>query len=359
MLKMVISMKLSREQLEQKAAEAIRACLDDVPSVKIKDVQIKGDFQGRTADLVTTVNTPAGLRYLVAEVKGTGQPRGAREAVNQLWRYWANLPGVVPVFMAPYISPETAEICKQDSTSYVDLAGNCRLVFDNVFVERQGMPNPFSEKRALRSLYSPKSSRILRVLLANPGVAWKVQDLAREADVSLGLVANVKMRLEDQEWTQKTERGLKLRDPEKLLSEWAQTYSIRKNIVREFFSLTAVADLEVDLAKECVEKKLRYALTGFSASARLAPAVRSPRMMAYVEKISEKLTFSLGLKEVTSGANVTLLEPYDAGVFYGSKEIDGIIVASPIQVYLDLRGLRGRGEEAADKLLNEVIRTQW
>ena len=56
---------------------------------------------------------------------------------------------------------------------------------------------------------------------------------------------------------------------------------------------------------------------------------------------------------------MTLLEPYDAGVFYGSKEIDGIIVASPIQVYLDLRGLRGRGEEAADKLLNEVIRPQW
>ncbi len=358
-MKAVIMMKLSREQLKQKAAEAIRACLEDVPSVEIDDVQIEGDFQGRSADLVTTVNTPAGLRYLVAEVKVVGQPRAAREAVNQLWRYWANRPGVVPVFVAPYISPETAEICKQDSTSYVDFSGNCRLVFDNVFVERQGRPNPFSEKRDLRSLYSPKSSRVLRVLLANPGAAWKMQDLAREADVSLGLVANMKKRLEDQEWIQKTEMGLKLRAPEKLLSEWAQNYSFRKNTVREFFSLKAVADLEADLANACVENNLQYALTGFSASARLAPAVRSPRMMAYVEKISEKLTFSLGLKEVTSGANVTLLEPYDAGVFYGSKEIDGIIVASPVQVYLDLRGVRGRGEEAAAKLLDEMIRPLW
>ncbi len=353
-------MKISREQLKQKAADAIRACLDDVPSVKIKDVQIGGDFQGNSADIVATVNTLSGSSYyLVAEVKAEGQPRAAREAVNKLWRSWGNRRAIVPVFIAPYISPETAEICKQDSTNYMDLAGNCRLAFDNVFVERQGRPNPYSEKRTLRSLYSPKSSRVLRVLLTNPGTAWKVQDLANAANVSLGLVATVKERLENQEWLQKTERGLKLRDPEKLLSEWAQNYSFRKNTVREFFSLTAVTDLEADIAKVCIGNNFRYAMTGFSASARLAPAVRSPRMMAYVEKIPEKLTLPLGLKEVTSGANVTLLQPYDAGVFYGSKEIDGIIVASPVQVYLDLRGMRGRGEEAAAKLLDEVIRPQW
>lgn len=352
-------MKLSRDQLEQKAAEAIRACLEDVPTVKIKDVMLESDFQGCSADLVTTVNTPAGTRYLVAEVKEVGQPRAAREAINQLWRSWGNRPAVVPVFIAPYISPTAAEICKQDNTGYVDLAGNCRLVFDNVFVERQGRSNPFLEKRDLGSLYSPKSSRVLRVLLANPGMAWKVQNLADEAEVSLGLVANVKKGLEDREWIQKTNKGLVLREPEKLLMEWAENYSFRKNSARDFFSLKAVVDLEADLARLCAETKRRYALTGFSASARLAPAVRSSRIMAYVENIQDELAVSLGLKEVTSGANVTLLEPYDAGVYYGAKEIEGVCVASPVQVYLDLRGFRGRGEEAAVKLLDEVIRPQW
>jgi hypothetical protein len=81
--------------------------------------------------------------------------------------------------------------------------------------------------------------------------------------------------------------------------------------------------------------------------------------MAYVEKPSDEMIASLGLKEVTSGANVTLLEPYDEGIFYGAKEVDGIRVASPVQVYLDLKGFRGRGEEAAEKLLDEVIRPKW
>jgi hypothetical protein len=190
-------------------------------------------------------------------------------------------------------------------------------------------------------------------------MAWKVQDLANEAEVSLGLAANVKKRLEDREWIRKTEKGLTLLEPEKLLAEWAENYSFRKNTTRDFFSLKAVTDLETDLAKECVERKRRYALTGFSGSARLAPAVRSPRTMVYVENLSDELILALGLKEVSSGANVTLLEPHDAGVFYGKKEIDGVCVASSVQIYLDLRGFRGRGEEAAAKLLDEVIRPRW
>lgn len=353
-------MKFSKNELEQKAAEAMRACLEDVPSLKIKGIRPERDFKGYDADLVTTVTTLSGTtRFLVAEIKTTGEPRVAREALNQLSRNWANQPDVVPVFIAPYISPASAEICKQDSTSYVDLAGNCRLVLDNVFVEREGRPNPYSEKRDLKSLYSPKASRVVRVLLATPGMAWKVQNLANEAEVSLGLVAIVKKSLEDREWIRKMEKGLVLREPEKLLAEWAENYSFRKNTTRDFFSLKTVVDLETDLAKLCVDNKRQYALTGFSGSARLAPAVRSPRTMVYVENISNELILSLGLKEVTSGANVTLLEPYDAGVYYGAKDIDGVRVVSPVQVYLDLRGFRGRGEEAAVKLLDEVIRPRW
>ena len=352
-------MKFSMEDLERKAAEALRSCLQGVPFIEIQGTEKECDFGGYRADLVTTVSTPGGPRYFVAEVKSVGQPRAAREAVNQLWRYRENRPDVVPVFIAPYISPASAELCKQDSTNYVDLVGNCRLVFDNSFVEREGRPNPFAEKRDLRSLYSPKASRILRVLLVNPAKAWKLQNLAKEAEVSLGLSANVKKLLEDREWIRKTEDGLALLEPEKLLAEWAESHSFRKNRVRDCYSLKPISDLEAGLAEACQERNMRYALTGFSAAARLAPMVRSPRAMAYVEKPLDELIATLGLKEVTSGANVTLLEPYDDGVFYGAQEVEGIRVASPVQVYLDLKGFRGRGEEAAVKILDEVIRPKW
>ena len=268
-------------------------------------------------------------------------------------------PDVVPVFIAPYISPASAELCGQDGTNYLDLSGNCRLVFDNSFVEREGRPNLFAEKRDLRSLYSPRSSRVMRVLLANPGEAWKVKELAGESEVSLGLASNVKKLLEDREWVRKTEDGLELVEPVKLLMEWSENYSFRKNRVRDCYSLKPAADLEADLAAVCFKRKVPYALTGFSAAARDAPMVRSPRAMAYVEKPLDEILAALGLNKVTSGANVTLLEPYDEGVFYGAEMEEGIRLASPVQVYLDLKGFRGRGEEAAEKLLDEVIRPQW
>ncbi len=56
---------------------------------------------------------------------------------------------------------------------------------------------------------------------------------------------------------------------------------------------------------------------------------------------------------------MSLLTPYDDGVFYATRDCEGIRVVSPIQLYLDLHSFRGRGEEAAKVLLDEVIAPQW
>jgi hypothetical protein len=62
---------------------------------------------------------------------------------------------------------------------------------------------------------------------------------------------------------------------------------------------------------------------------------------------------------VESGANVMLLGPYDEGIFYGTQMIEDIRIVSPLQIYLDLKGFKGRGEEAADVLLRDVIKPKW
>ncbi len=118
-------------------------------------------------------------------------------------------------------------------------------------------------------------------------------------------------------------------------------------------------EIESDLAKACDGEGIRYALTGFSGAARYAPSVRYQRAMAYVSRDVERMVKLLSLKEVTSGANVTFLIPYDEGVLYGARSVEGICIASPVQVYLDLLGMKGRGEEAAQAILDEVIRRSW
>lgn len=337
--------------MEATGQDILRDTLKKIPFLKI--VSIKRERNG--ADFVVNLALNNGKQTLIVELKNNGQPRVAREAVNQLIRFRDSKPNAYAVFMAPYISPQAAEICVKDGIGYIDYAGNSCLSFGQVYIEKTGRPNPFKTKRDITSLYSPKASRVLRVLLNHPGKTWKMQDLANEAGVSLGQIANVKKLLLDREWVSR-ENGFSLNEPWKLLEEWSDAYTYRKNLARNFYSLKSLTDIEADLARVCREKGIEYALTGFSGAARFAPAVRYSRAMAYVSAIPEVVVSLLNLKEVESGANVMLMEPYDEGVFYGTKMIDDMRIVSPLQVYLDLKSYRGRGEEAAEVLLRDVIK---
>ena len=228
-----------------------------------------------------------------------------------------------------------------------------------MYIEQTGNQNPFSLKRDLRSLYSPRAERVLRVLLNGPGRAWKTQELSLEAGVSFGQVSNIKKLLSDREWIERSSKGFTLKEPEKLLTEWAENYSYRKNTIREFYTLKSLAEIETEIATVCTENKVKYALAGFSGAARIAPFVKYQRAMAYTDSSVEKIISLFSLKEVTTGANVLLFTPYDEGVFYGVKEIDNVRTVSPVQLYLDLINMKGRGEEAANEILGKVIKPAW
>lgn len=350
---------MTEGELQKRIADALRSCLKNVPFLEIRSVAEKPGENDLRPDLLVELNLSGNEQSLLVETKRSGQPRLAREAANQLLRDQKRYPGAYGVFAAPFVSPKAAEICFKEEIGYVDLSGNCRLCFDRIYIEKQGNPNRFAEKRDLRTLYSPKAQRVLRAILSNPKKAWKTKELSEEARVSLGQVSNVRKLLTDREWIRTKPEGFVLSEPEALLLEWAENYNYQKNRVRSFYTLKAAPEFEADLASVFKRENLTYALTSFSGAARLAPAVRRQRAIAYVEEGRVDLASLLGLKEVPSGANVSLLTPYDDGVFYGASEIDGIRVASPIQVYLDLSSSRGRGEEAAAALLEEVIRPQW
>jgi len=215
-----------------------RAYLEKVPFLKIvswkKDARL-GEF---TPDIVIKVSLPAGERVIIVEIKNSGQPRFAREAVNQLFRYRDESPGMYGVFLAPYISPQAATICEMAGIGSADSAGNCRLFFGQIYIERCDWPNPSIVKRELRSLFTPKATGVLSVLLADPKRWWKVLDLAKEARVSLGQASNVKKLLEDREWVERSTKGLRLSHPDELRAAWAIANSFRKNNTRDDSSPT-------------------------------------------------------------------------------------------------------------------------
>ena len=338
--------------------QALKQHLSSIPSLEIDEVS-PDEFEDASPDIALRVRYAGGDQIIFADVQSSGQPRYARQAGDRFFRLRSQQPNIYGVFIAPYISPASAAICVEAGIGYVDLSGNCRLAFNTVFILRENQPNRFVIKKELASLFAPRSERILRALLSYPKQTWTTTALSSAASVSPGMVSHIKKLLADREWIQALGGGFRLSAPFDLLANWAENYTFRKNKVFDYYSLKPPFELEIDLGETCAEAGITYALTGFSASARLAPAVRYQRAMAYVQGDSPSLAAQLGLKSVSSGPNLTLLSPYDEGVFMGSKPVDDIQVANPIQVYLDLKNYRGRGEEAAETLLNQVIKPQW
>src|SRR5438876_582769 len=159
------------------AQRALLACLEPIPFLKVEGTDAEPLAEGGP-DFILQVKLPTGQQTIVAQMKASGQPRLARDAVNQIRRDREVFPGAYGVFVAPYIAPQAAEICEREGIGHLDLAGNCLLSFGQVYIRQEGKPNPFARKRDLRSLYSPKAERVLRLLLSHPGRRWRVEALA-------------------------------------------------------------------------------------------------------------------------------------------------------------------------------------
>ena len=358
-----MSFLVKERGLAPEAADRLLETVREAPflaDASIRRERARGDSR---IDFVFSIRAATIDRRLVCEVKSSGQPRIARETCLDLVDYARSDKRAYPVFIAPYISPEAASICEGYGVGYLDMAGNCRLVFDRVFIRREGYRKSAIQKRDLRSLYSPKAERVLRVLLTAGKRSWKMQELADEADVSLGQIANVKKILADREWIDIEPSGFSLRSLEDealpMLKEWAANYRFSRNSPADYYSLKTIPQMEAELAAASRQFNVRLAFTGFAGAARFAPAVRYQRITAYAGGDISVLLERLGLKPVTSGANVTIIQPYDEGVFYGTREMEDAPIVSPVQLYLDLEQTKGRGEEAAAAILEEVIKPRW
>ena len=350
---------MKEQEIVIRIKDELERTLRDVPFIELRNSVTQASLPGARVDLLLELQVKDSLQKIIVEAKSPGEPRIIRAAIQQLREYLGRTEDAYPMVAAPYISDDTARVCRKSSVGYIDLAGNLFLNFDQVYIERRNYPNPAIEKRQARSIFSPKSARILRVMLTNPGRLWRVQELAREAQVSLGLASRLKERLLDLEYAVEKENRLTLSRPGELLEQWANNYSFRRNRVYDYFSLDEIKELERNLSQYCERTGIPYALALFSGAALVAPYTRYTRGFAYVGKDIPEVADALGLKQVSSGPNFSILEPYDEGVFYGSREIDSMRVVSDVQLYLDLVGFKGRGDESAEFLFEQRIKPQW
>lgn len=345
----------SEREVTTTLARALPRLLDGLTIERVE----MGEPVGRgRVDLVADVRIGPVKKTLLIEVKRVGEPQYAQAGIYQVLGQARTARNAYPVLAAPYLTASVRKMCKEAGVGYIDLVGNVYLQFANVLIDRVVPETPQRERRSLRSLASPKTSRVIRTLLSEPGRVLRLSELARASSVSPAEAFKVASLLEMKGFLQRDPtRRLAVTKPGELLDAWAASLSFKKNWIVSTYSLEQSPESIMRAVASAAERgNAKYAFTMFSGASLLAPFVRFYDVTSYVGGEIEWWIERLDLKEVDSGSNLQLVVPRDMSVFEDAQEVNGLRVVSSPQLYADLYGNPGRGREAAAELRERVLR---
>jgi hypothetical protein len=315
-----------------------------------------GRFRGQY-DLRVVLQSDGGQQVvLYVESRARVTPRLALGMLDGL----SKVPSDGHAMLCTYsVSARVAEICRQNSVAYLDEVGNCWIRTPGLYVHVAGHPSTRPDTRPAVDPFAQRSSRITRVLLSRPSEAWTLSDLAKKAQVSLGLAWKVKKTLMEDGFIKMSDKRIVLSDAAGLLDAWKKRYSVPAEKV-SLYAIGKTDQLERRLCECCKSIGLRCALTGLSGAWQVAPMVRYTTASAYVETVSDSTLMAdmierMDAKPVDTGANLVLYLTRDESVFYGMHTLSGLNVVSPIQLHMDLFKAPGRGPDAANEIMDKRI----
>lgn len=345
------------QELEGTAAEVLTDLLasSGVPLVRpMREIALPG---ARAADFV--LESADGRRFLV-EVKPRSDAPSVRSAVGILHRYQADHPAgaFIPLIAVPFMGEVGRRLCADARIGWFDLSGNAHVAAPGLTIHIEGRRNRYVPRGRPSSVFAPKSARVARWLLLNPGAPLLQRDLARATRMSPAFVSRIVKRLREASLVARdADDRVVVPEPDRLLEAWAEAYTVRDHrIVAGIFPGRGGPESVKAISEGLRDAGVRHAATGLAGAWLLAPHAKFRLATMYVEhRPSREVLAKLGFQEEERGANAWLVIPRDDGVFDGVTERQGVPCAAPVQVFLDLKGHPERSAEAADALRPLVL----
>ena len=345
-----ISTKTRTKNEAQLLSQALRT-LRGIPNLTVKETVSGSKPFEHGIDLSVELRSGQKKFRVAIEAKSTGEPAVLRRSVAWLKNQLARTKHQYGVIVAPYISGEGATICRDMGIGFIDLSGNCLLNLDGLYIERTGSRNKFRKPREIQSLFSPKSSRVIRCLLSEPKRAWTLKGLSKETGVSIGLIHRLAVALEDNFFAEKKPEGVHLEDPARLLEVWREEYQRRpRKWARYVVRIGSVDESVNKLKTAAIQYRVRYALSGPSGASFISAYLNPNLVHVYVDILKNEFLEKLSAYPVTSEGNFLVRVAEQENEFIGAREVNGLCIVSDLQLYLDLWSMGGRGQEAAEDL---------
>jgi hypothetical protein len=300
----------------------------------------------------------------VVEVKAQRMTNAA--AARQLVEYARHLPeGTHLLLVARTTTEEARRLLEDAGVAIIDTQGNMRVELPGLFLWTEGMPALATREAQNKPpvTLTGKAGVAAQALLREPKRKWQVHDLAKAADVSVGLAHRVLARLEREQLVEVEGAGPKrtrrVEDPTALLDLWAE--EMRDRGVKQLRAFRLARDPRAQsktLSRALAEAKIEHAVTGPAGAARLAPFITAiPVTDIWVaDTVALNDVTAAALADVVQeGHNIVLRQAAGDSPLVFRNKVDDVWTANPFRLFLDLRKDPRRGREQADRLREEVI----
>lgn len=257
-----------------------------------------------------------------------------------------------PLLVAVKLSDSLVEQCRQRGLSCLDLNGRIWIRAPGLLIDRNvpGLAVRYRLAESEIRFFSPKSTRLPRVLLHSPGRVWRQADLAAETNLSQGLLSRLLNYAAKQGWVTGSRGDWKLANADALLDAWERGDNFPKRVTLKQYStlepnLRTIARLLLDRTHG------ELAFTQWFAASLRHPYTDIPIVSAYRRNFpTDEELRALNYREVGDGGNIWILIPRDEGLFRSLQQVEGLPLVGDAQIYLDLIHAGLRGPEQAKAL---------
>lgn len=338
------------DRLSEALPDGWRAAIGDLPP-------------DRAADAVLSLETPDGqeLRYAL-DVKRALTTRDVPHALTRLRSVAATVDAQGVALVARYLSPNTRQRIAEENAAYLDATGNIRISSTRppLFVSLSGADrDPWrGPGRPRGSLKGGPAARVVRGLV-DFRPPYTVPELIERTATSTGACYRVVKFLEQEDLLDREERGPIVRvDWRRILERWSEDYGFeRADVVRSYLAPRGI-ETAIERLREGTSQP--YVVTG-SVAAGFYASYAPPRLLTLYTEQPEDLAEELGLRGVDTGANVLVGANTDDFPFLRATDHEGLAVAAPSQVAVDLLNAPGRGPAEAEALIEwmEAHEQEW
>jgi DNA-binding MarR family transcriptional regulator len=356
-------------------AQLLMTALERLPGVKAAFVSATGlgdvPTRPKPEDLESdTLGVRIGAKQFDIKVisRSTLYPRDVRELLVRLEQSPPTDSSVVRLIAAHSISEGAKQILRDKQVGYFDSGGSLFIPAKSayIFIEK---PPPKAMAKAVGEVFTGRRTLVLQALLNDREKKFGVNDLAELTSLSPSTVSTTLKALEDFEWVSSEGKGpsklRKLTDASALLDAWSKklsempSQSVRRFYVPEAHDTANLVALICNIARQSGHK---IEMTGEIAAQHYAPylsrvsVVRCRMQTGPHTRLSNQTLRQLDAREVSSGANLEVIESHDEHDFTFTRDVDDVKLATPLQVYLDLlRDGSGRSKEQAEHLRRERL----